>query len=303
MKAKLTVGAIAGLLAGTSPAFSIQDVITDFRPGSDGGLQWRVVNDGVMGGLSKGKVALTEAGELVFVGNLSLENNGGFSSIRTNTVSLDFGGSEGLAMRVKGDGRTYQLRLSNSTTYRGREAVFMAEFPTTKGEWTEVKVPFDRFVGTWFGQLIPDARLNPSDVRRLGFLLADKNAGSFALGVDYIRIYGEAPETFPGSPRSADRGPEPDNGASRQALQAIASAISSGVPLFNSGQHAKTAELYEVCLIELARSQVMGRDLTRQLETVVEQGRGISSATERAWYYRHALDASARYLVDAMNWN
>ena len=88
-------------------------MITDFQPGLDGGLQWRVVNDGVMGGLSEGNVAFTEAGELVFVGNLSLENNGGFSSIRSNKVSLDFSRAEGLARRVKGDGRTYQLRFSN----------------------------------------------------------------------------------------------------------------------------------------------------------------------------------------------
>ncbi len=42
------------------------------------------VNDGVMGGLSKGDPAVSKQQKLVFKGGISLENNGGFSSIRTN---------------------------------------------------------------------------------------------------------------------------------------------------------------------------------------------------------------------------
>lgn len=67
---------------------------------------------------------------------------------------------------------------------------FQAGFPTTKGEWTEVKVPFNRFVGSWRGTELPDKTFDPSRIRRLGLQLADKKAGPFELRVDWIRTYG-----------------------------------------------------------------------------------------------------------------
>ena len=51
---------------------------------------WQVVDDGVMGGLSKGNFKSDKKkGNLIFAGNLSLENNGGFSSIRSNPLLID----------------------------------------------------------------------------------------------------------------------------------------------------------------------------------------------------------------------
>jgi monofunctional biosynthetic peptidoglycan transglycosylase len=300
MKGKVFKSALTGLVLGSWFAFPSRGTIMELEPGQDAGLQWRVVNDGVMGGLSQGSVAHTETGELVFAGNLSLENNGGFSSIRSDRVSLDLGHAEGLVIRVKGDGRTYQLRLSNSTTYRGREAVFMAEFATMKGEWIEVHVPFDRFVGTWFGRLIPDATLDPSDIRRLGFLLADKKPGPFALRVDFIRTYGETAKVHPEGFGPVDRGSGSKQEVLREARRTIESAIALGVPVFNRGQHARTADIYEECLVGLARSLTMEPDLADSLERLIEQGRQLSSPTDRAWFYRRALDASARYLLEAM---
>ena len=43
-----------------------------------GGKYWRVVNDGVIGCLSKGTKKLT-ANSMLFKGKVSLDNNGGFS--------------------------------------------------------------------------------------------------------------------------------------------------------------------------------------------------------------------------------
>ena len=44
--------------------------------------KWRIVNDGVMGGISKSNIYLNEVSNIIFAGNVSLENNGGFASIR-----------------------------------------------------------------------------------------------------------------------------------------------------------------------------------------------------------------------------
>lgn len=164
--------------------------VAEFTPEESEKLGWGIVDDGVMGGLSQGKREIGKDGILRFFGTLSLENNGGFSSLRTGNVKLDLGGAEGVVLRVKGDGRTYQLRFSTDAEYRGREMSFQAGFSTTKGEWTEVTVPFGRFVGTWRGTELPDKTFDSTKIRRLGLQLADKKEGPFELQVDWIRTYG-----------------------------------------------------------------------------------------------------------------
>ena len=108
-------------------------------------------------------------------GNVSLENNGGFSSVRTRRLSpLDLSGAEGLALRVKGDGRKYQLRLGTDARYRGVMAVsFKAEFETKRGEWMEIRVPFSAFKGSFRGRSLPKEKLDPANIERLGLLLGD----------------------------------------------------------------------------------------------------------------------------------
>lgn len=171
-------------LAGKLPS------VAEFTPEESEKLGWRIVNDGVMGGLSQGKREISDDGVLRFWGDLSLKNNGGFSSLRTETVERDLSGAEGVRLRVRGDGRSYQVRLTTDAEFRGREMSFMAEFPTEKGKWTEVDVPFDRFIGTWRGMTLRDKKFDPAKVRRLGLLLADKKEGPFELRVDWIRTYG-----------------------------------------------------------------------------------------------------------------
>jgi NADH dehydrogenase [ubiquinone] 1 alpha subcomplex assembly factor 1 len=161
--------------------------LTEFD-GNDG-MNWKVVDDGVMGGLSEGRIAATEAGTMKFSGLLSLENNGGFSSFRSDDVNLDLSNELGLVLRVLGDGRTYQARLATDARYRGMEVSFAAEFATTKGEWTEVKVPFTAFTASFRGTALPDEKLDAAKIRRLSILLGDKKQAPFAIELDFIRTY------------------------------------------------------------------------------------------------------------------
>jgi uncharacterized surface protein with fasciclin (FAS1) repeats len=164
--------------------------VVEFTPEEAKSLEWRVVNDGVMGGLSKGKLEIINDGILKFSGNLSLENNGGFSSIRTRNLKKDLSAANGVVARVRGDGRTYQIRFSTEARFRGMEISFMAEFKTKKDQWTEIQVPFDQFTGSFRGMKLKDEKFKPSEIRRLGLLIADKKTGPFDLKVDWIRTYG-----------------------------------------------------------------------------------------------------------------
>lgn len=171
----------------TAPASD--DQICDFGPSSLGTFQWEVVNDDVMGGLSQGSIRISDDGVLVFSGRLSLENNGGFSSVRSGSVPQDLSGATGLKLRVRGDGRTYQLRLTTDLRVNQRRIAFMAPITTTEGRWTEVQVPFSSLQGTWRGEVVPRAVFDPAKVDGVGFQLSDQRDGPFSLEVDWIKRY------------------------------------------------------------------------------------------------------------------
>jgi NADH dehydrogenase [ubiquinone] 1 alpha subcomplex assembly factor 1 len=155
--------------------------------GAEASKEWQSVNDGVMGGVSEGKFKITDKRTLEFFGTLSLENNGGFASVRTKAKKLGLGKGDTLVAKVKGDGREYLLNL-----YLNKPRVafsYRATVQTKKDEWIEVKVPLDKFEATSFGRVMKDAGpLNPEEVNSLGFMLSDKKAGPFKLEVESISL-------------------------------------------------------------------------------------------------------------------
>lgn len=149
--------------------------------------RWIAVNDGVMGGRSSGGPKLAD-GKLEFRGELSLANNGGFSSVRSVGRDFDLGGAAAVVLRVRGDGRRYQLRLATDARYLGMSVSYGAGFDTTAGEWTEVHVPLASMKPTVRGSSLQGPPLDPSQVREIGLLIADQREGAFALAVDWIAM-------------------------------------------------------------------------------------------------------------------
>ena len=159
--------------------------------------KWQIVNDGVMGGrsssqasiisLDSGDSAETGNSMMRFAGNLSLENNGGFASVRSRpSGSLGLDPGETIILRVKGDGRRYTFNLY--TPDRRTAFSYQLEFDTTAGQWTEVKLPVDKFVAHSFGRPIPSMKLTPSQVQAVGILLGDKKPGPFEILIDWISV-------------------------------------------------------------------------------------------------------------------
>ena len=105
-----------GMLAFPADAEARERPLTRFD-GTDS-LRWQTVNDGVMGGRSRGGFEITSEETLLFRGETSLQNNGGFSSIRTRPQPLKLDGQDGLALRVRGDGRSYKVSLRTAGTSR-----------------------------------------------------------------------------------------------------------------------------------------------------------------------------------------
>ena len=149
---------------------------------------FRIVNDGVMGGRSDSQVEWNEEnGTLSFSGNVSFENNGGFASTRTIPQDFPIKAFKTIKLRVKGDGKKYKFRMRNSNRFDG--IAYSKTFETTKGEWMEVAIALTDFEATFRGRVFPDyEKLNPADLRQIGFLIADKQEGEFQLEVDWIRV-------------------------------------------------------------------------------------------------------------------
>jgi len=160
-------------------------ILFDFTE-AKAGTQWQSVNDGVMGGRSDGRFRIANEKSMEFFGTLSLDNNGGFASVRSRPRELDLRENDTVVIRVKSDGRRYTLNLyvpSPRIAYSYR-----VEFDTKNDRWTEVRLPLNMFVATSFGRIVSDAGpVNPKRVNSIGFLLGDKKAGPFKLEIDWIK--------------------------------------------------------------------------------------------------------------------
>ena len=151
--------------------------------GEDAATGWRTVLDGVMGGRSTGRILATDDGTIVFDGATSLENNGGFSSMRTDVAEGACDGADAIRLIVKGDGRDYKLGVKG---YRGMSPEgYWQSFPTVAGEWTEVVMPIRDLERQFMGRPL-QGRIAPEDIRAIEFYIYDKNAGDFRLEIDSI---------------------------------------------------------------------------------------------------------------------
>lgn len=147
---------------------------------------WSPVDDVVMGGMSFSRL---EVGEQTarFTGEVSLENNGGFASVSSPSLSLDLGDAEGLSLRIRGDGKRYGVTLRCGAIPRIR---YQIDFYTEPEVWETIHLPFSRFRPKRLGAYIWGAPpFDPQDVSTCGLIISDKQAGAFTLEVAWIASY------------------------------------------------------------------------------------------------------------------
>jgi monofunctional biosynthetic peptidoglycan transglycosylase len=185
MRALLTAVMIAtgaNLLPAQEPMLPLLDFTA-----ADAAGRWQAVNDGVMGGVSVGRFRITGEKTLEFSGNLSLDNNGGFASVRTRPTRLDIRTGDTLVLLVQGDGREYLVNIH--TTSRRMAFSYRARLPTTAGQWCEVRIPLDQFEPTSFGQVVPGmGPVQPDQINGLGIMLSDKKPGPFAMEIESVKV-------------------------------------------------------------------------------------------------------------------
>lgn len=163
------------------------EVVIDFSNKNES-WRWAPVDDSVMGGVSASRLVGSGEGSCIFAGDLSLANNGGFASVRSAKSELGLTGANGLSVKVRGDGKTYKLRLRMDGRRDG--VSYQVSFPTTAGEWTESSFDLSEFKPTWRGRNVPNAdELDLSRVSNLTFMISDKQEGSFRLELASLSKY------------------------------------------------------------------------------------------------------------------
>lgn len=156
-------------------------ILVDFKKGMDL-KQWRVVNDVVMGGRSVGQFATNSFGYGVFQGNVSLENNGGFSSVRHRFEKKHVETYQKVKIRLKGDGKQYQFRVK--TNHRDRHS-YIYWFKTS-GEWEEIEIPFSQMVPGFRGRRLNMPNYDGQQLEEIAFLISNKVPETFKLTIDNI---------------------------------------------------------------------------------------------------------------------
>ena len=146
-------------------------------------LNWNIVNDSVMGGRSQATLKLINNTYANFNGYLSLQNNGGFSSIRAY-YPPDLTNVKSIVLKVRGDGRKYNFRIRGNTE---SWASYTHSFDTVEGEWNEIELKIDDFYPVYRGYTLKNMpQLSEVIIKEIGIMLSDKIEGSFSIDIDWI---------------------------------------------------------------------------------------------------------------------
>jgi hypothetical protein len=139
-----------------------------------------IVNDGVMGGVSQSSLRQDENG-MFFEGVVSLENNGGFASMRSSVRFPQ--GTQLIELIAKGDGKRYKLVLRTELAPRVTYVADFIALPT----WQTYRFNLSQFKSTFRGRDVNAPTLSFSDVIDFGILISNNQAGSFAIQLKTLK--------------------------------------------------------------------------------------------------------------------
>lgn len=146
---------------------------------------WYAIDDGVMGGRSRSALVASAAGTALFAGVVSLENGGGFASVRAANPGPNLAAYDALRLRLRGDGQTFKVSLKSTRDFDG--VLYQASFATNADTWEEFDIPFDGFRPTFRGRPVPQAGpLDRARVETVGLMISEKQAGPFRLEIAWI---------------------------------------------------------------------------------------------------------------------
>ncbi len=160
--------------------------IIDFGSSSDS-QKWTTVVDGVMGGKSTSDL-MELNNSILFSGEISLENNGGFASLRGVRNYENLSDYSTVEIKYRSIGQDFALRLLKHEAFY--LPYFKHGFETTNWDWKTVIIPLDLFseyrLSDKTGNSITSDELQK--INRLGIIVSNKIEGEFKIEIDYIKF-------------------------------------------------------------------------------------------------------------------
>lgn len=145
--------------------------------------KWYITNDTVMGGVSNSSVKINNEGNLVFSGRVSIENNGGFAMAKMPTA-INLNKHSKVVLRVKGDGKQYQLRLKSDESQRYS---YVQAFRTNTQE-QEIILPLKGFYPAFRGRKLNFGNFSANQIKEVAVLIGNKKDEDFSLEIIKIAI-------------------------------------------------------------------------------------------------------------------
>ncbi len=145
---------------------------------------WHIVDDLVMGGRSNGSIGISPEGHGIYSGEISTENNGGFSSVRYEFEPISVDANDVIQIRLKGDGNLYQFRIKHRVIDK---ASYKASFETT-GKWQNIEIRLGDLYPTFRGRKLDRPNFDHDSIEEIRFLFSCKKPVTFELLIDSINL-------------------------------------------------------------------------------------------------------------------
>ena len=148
---------------------------------------WQAIDDRVMGGISRSRLRRAPTGHAVFEGEVSLERNGGFASVRSRPGERGLAGAECCLIELRGEIKQYKLSLLTDDGFDSLN--YQSSFAPAGTDWHTLRLPLAEFRASFRGREVSNApALDPARIRQVGLLIAARQAGPFELHIRRISL-------------------------------------------------------------------------------------------------------------------
>ncbi len=148
---------------------------------------WHAIDDRVMGGISRSTLRHDPAGHAVFQGTVSLEQNGGFASVRSSPGERGLSGATACLIELRGDNKQFKLSLLTDDGFDSLN--YQASFAPKGTDWQTLHLPLADFRASFRGSEVTNAPpLAPARIRQVGLMIAARQAGPFTIDIRRISL-------------------------------------------------------------------------------------------------------------------
>ncbi len=146
---------------------------------------WQAIDDRVMGGQSRSRLRHDPQGHAVFEGEVSLDRNGGFASVRSTPGKRGLAGAQVCLVELRGGPTPFKLCLLTDDGFDSLQ--YQAVFAPAAADWHSLCLPLAAFSARFRGREVPGAApLDPARIRQVGLMTVSRRAGPFALAIRRI---------------------------------------------------------------------------------------------------------------------